>query len=62
MIITDQMFSCTGAASAGTPSPATPKFYRPAEERGIWQLSYEGTGRKVNWQFTGNRKNYGFYT
>ncbi|EIQ4777649.1 prophage tail fiber N-terminal domain-containing protein [Salmonella enterica] len=39
-----------------------PVFYRPAEERGIWQLSYEGTGRKVNWQFTGNRKNYGFYT
>ncbi|EIK5442752.1 prophage tail fiber N-terminal domain-containing protein, partial [Salmonella enterica] len=39
-----------------------PVFYRPAEERGIWQLSYEGTGRKVNWQFTGNRKNYGYYT
>ncbi|EEE1373753.1 hypothetical protein CCF54_005178 [Salmonella enterica subsp. enterica serovar Durban] len=39
-----------------------PVFYRPAEERGIWQFSYEGTGRKVNWQFTGNRKNYGFYT
>ncbi|EDT7384910.1 hypothetical protein AL854_005048 [Salmonella enterica subsp. enterica] len=39
-----------------------PVFYRPAEERGIWQLSYEGTGRKVNWQFTGNRKNFGYYT
>ncbi|EMQ3667199.1 prophage tail fiber N-terminal domain-containing protein, partial [Salmonella enterica] len=39
-----------------------PVFYRPDEERGIWQLSYEGTGRKVNWQFTGNRKNYGYYT
>ncbi|EKS6178884.1 prophage tail fiber N-terminal domain-containing protein [Salmonella enterica] len=39
-----------------------PVFYRPAEERGIWQLSYEGTGRKVDWQFTGNRKNYGYYT
>ncbi|ELG0144423.1 prophage tail fiber N-terminal domain-containing protein [Salmonella enterica] len=39
-----------------------PVFYRPAEERGIWQLSYEGTGRKVNWQFTGSRKNYGYYT
>ncbi|EBB2612794.1 hypothetical protein CHL33_18145 [Salmonella enterica] len=39
-----------------------PVFYRPAEERGIWQLSYEGAGRKVNWQFTGNRKNFGFYT
>ncbi|ELG0333952.1 hypothetical protein RNV18_004307, partial [Salmonella enterica] len=45
MIITDQMFSCTGAASDGTPAPATPQFYRPAEERGIWQRSYDGTER-----------------
>ncbi|EDX4928167.1 hypothetical protein CA086_002775 [Salmonella enterica] len=54
MIITDQMFSCTGASSSGTPVPATPQFYRPAEERGIWQRSYDGTERTSKWTFSGN--------
>ncbi|ELQ1023227.1 hypothetical protein QR951_000543 [Salmonella enterica] len=62
MIISNPGFGVigSGAASAGTPAPATPQFYRPAEERGIWQRSYDGTERTSRWTFSGNltRSNY----
>ncbi|EJI2429747.1 hypothetical protein NEK12_000520 [Salmonella enterica] len=56
MIISNPGFGVigAGAASSGTPAPATPQFYRPAEERGIWQRSYDGTERTSKWTFSGN--------
>ncbi|EHM9267818.1 hypothetical protein KG365_005028 [Salmonella enterica] len=56
MIISNPGFGVigAGASSSGTPVPATPQFYRPAEERGIWQRSYDGTERTSKWTFSGN--------